>query len=150
MTDETKRMCVLLPCGNGQRWAVPQACLAEILTLQEAEDSPPAQVSWRGSDLPVLDLGDGGSEPWLNPRTSSGLIAVILGVTGAGADHWALAVRGDGLAVRNVNEQDCQDRPEDEQDYALAAFELAGTLYQVPDLPSLQQRALQLETAVSA
>ncbi len=148
MSEENKRMCVLLPCGNGQRWAVPQTCLAEILTLQEVEDSPPAQISWRGRDLPVLDIGEGGSEPWLNPRTSSGLIVVILGVTGAGADYWALAIRGEGLAVRHLDEQDCQDRPEQEKDYALAAFELAGSLYQVPDLPSLQQRALQLDTAV--
>ena len=64
-----------------------------------------------------------------------------LGLAGQGQDYWALAIRGEGLSVRQVQAQDCEDRPEEQLDYALAAFALGDVTYQVPDLPALQQRA---------
>ena len=143
-------MCVLLPCGAQHNWAVPQSCLAEILTLQATADSPPETVSWRDREVPVLDFGAAGDELWLNPRSGTGLVVIILGVSGEGPDYWGLAIRGHGLAVRNIHEEDCEDRPEEVQDYALAAFALQGTTYQVPDLPALQQRVTQPDTAISA
>ena len=150
MTDQNDRMCVLLPCGAEQNWAVPQSCLAEILTLQAAGDSPPNTVSWREQEVPVLDFGAAGSDPWLNSRTGTGLVVVILGVSSEEPEYWGLAIRGHGLAVRHILEEDCEDCPAEVQEYALAAFAMEGTTYQVPDLPLLQQRAVQADTAISA
>lgn len=141
MAGRDDRMCVLLPCGAGQRWALPQACLAEILTLQLDLDAPPAVVEWRGLQLPVLDFGAEGAEPWFDTHSGTGLVAVLLGLAGADGASWALALRGEGLAVRRLLAEDCEDRPEEQRDYALAAFTLDEVTYQVPDLPALQARA---------
>ena len=146
MSDRDDRMCVLLPCGDGQNWALPQQCLAEIVTLQEAAECPPASISWRGLDIPVIDFGADGVEPWRDARTGAGLVAVLLGLEGLGQEYWALAIRGEGLGVRRIRAQDCEDRPEEQRDYALAAFVLETVIYQVPDLPSLQQ---QVRTAAA-
>jgi hypothetical protein len=136
-----ERMCVLLPLGEELQWAVPQSCLAEIITLQPECTGPPASVAWRGLDVPVLDLGEGGAEPWLDSRTGAGLIAVMLGVAGQGCDYWAVALRGVGVAAHRLVADDCEDRPDAIGDNALAAFSLNGNVYQVPDLPALQQQA---------
>lgn len=141
MADRDDRMCVLLPCGAGQRWALPQACLAEILTLQLELDAPPPVVDWRGLQVPVLDLGAGGAEPWFDTHSGTGLVAVLLGLEGADGACWALALRGEGLGVRQLLAEDCEDRPEEVRDYALAAFAVDAVTYQVPDLPALQARA---------
>lgn len=142
MSDSAARMCVMLPLGGEQRWAVPQSCLAEILTLQTQDREPPARVAWRGVDVPVLDRGRDSGEPWLDSRTGAGLVAVILGLAGGEGSYWAVALRGGGLAVRRLQDAECEDQPEAAADYALAAFSLDGSLYQVPDLPALQSQAL--------
>ncbi len=141
MSDRDDRMCVLLPLGSGQRWAVPQACLAEILTLQADDGQPPSELSWRGLSVPVLDPGYDGELPWLDPRIGAGLVAVLLGEAGEGCDYWAVALRGAGLAVRRVLAEDCEDQPEQVLEDALAAFTLDEILYQVPDLTALHRRA---------
>lgn len=141
MTDENERMCVLLPVGEEQRWAVPQTCVAEIMTLQAGAGDPPEAVCWRGVDIPVLDPGRATAQPWQDPRSGSGLLAVILGVAGQDCDYWAVALRGDGLAIRRIADGDCEDQPQARDETALAAFSLDGSLYQVPDLPALQQQA---------
>ncbi len=141
MSDSEARMCVMLPLGGGQHWAVPQSCLAEILTLQPEGHEPPGCVSWRGAEVPVLDHGRESGDPWLDSRTGAGLVAVLLGLGGQCCDYWAVALRGSGLAVRGLEEGECEDQPEAAADYALAAFSLDGSLYQVPDLPTLQQQA---------
>ena len=40
--------CVLLPVATGETWAVPQNCLAEILTVHTTEEAPPRQVERNG------------------------------------------------------------------------------------------------------
>ena len=142
MSDRDDRMCVLLPVGTDVQWAVPQPCLAEVLTLQPGTSAePPASVVWRGVEIPVLDLGSGGAEPWLDAHLGAGLVAVMLGVTGTGCDYWAVALRGGGLAARRLLAEECEDQPEAVAANALAAFSLGGSVYQVPDLPALQQQA---------
>ncbi len=147
MSDNDDRMCVLLPIGSRQHWAVPQACLAEILTLQSEGSQPPAQVTWRGQEIPVLDPEAEGDAPWLDASTGAGLLAVVLGEAGKGCDYWAVALRGRGLSVRQLVAEDCEDRPADALEHALAAFLLDETLYQVPDLPALQQQAVAASAA---
>lgn len=141
MSDLPDRMCVLLPCSGELRWAVPQACLAEILTVSADGGEPPELVTWRGVDIPVLDLGSDGATPWQNIRSSTGLIAIVVGVRGVGVDFWGLALRGEDLSVRRVVEGDCEDIPEAVLDSSLAAFSLDGVVYQVPDLVAWQQAA---------
>lgn len=150
MSNPGTRMCVLLPCGGDLRWAVPQSCLAEILTLATEDENPPETMTWRGIELPVVDIGAPSGTPWRNAQGGTGLIAVVLGVDDEGSDCWGLALRGDGLSVRDVQESDCRDLPESVVDNSLAAFALGGAVYQVPDLPSLQRLAAAHGTAISA
>ena len=150
MSAAKNRMCVLLPCAANRLWAVPQNCLAEILTLPADSDSVPSEISWRGVDVPVMDFGADGNVCWRDPQNGTGLVAVILGVRGVGFDYWAVALRGSGLAVRHIDEDECQDLPEAMQEHALAAFELDGQTYQVPDLPALQCLVLETDSAVTA
>lgn len=150
MSAKKQRMCVLLPCASNRRWAVPQSCLAEILTLPAQGEAAPACVQWRGLSIPVMDFGAQGKVPFRDAQNGTGLIAVILGVRGSGCDYWGLALRGSGLTVRHIDESECQDKPEALQEYSLAAFELDGQTYQVPDLPALQGLATEMDSAASA
>ena len=150
MSEQKQRMCVLLPCASNRHWAVPQNCLAEILTLPASDNNVPAQVRWRGVDIPVIDLADGSDLSWRDENKGTGLIAVILGVRGAGPDYWGVALRGEGLSVRQLDADECDDRADAMQEYALAAFELDGQVYQVPDLPALQGLAMERSTAATA
>lgn len=150
MSDRAERMCVLLPCASNRRWVVPQNCLAEIMTLPTEEDRVPDQVSWRGVDVSVMDFGADGDVPWRDEHNGTGLVAIILGVRGAGPEYWGVALRGDGLGVRHIDESECHDRPEAIQEHALAAFELDGQTYQVPDLPALQCVAMEMDAAAIA
>lgn len=150
MSDQAEQMCVFLPCGADRQWAVPQNCLAEILTLPASEDLVPTQVNWRGVDIPVMDLGTSDGPPWRDAGNSTGLVAVILGVRGEGAEYWAVALRGPGLSVQKVDSVDCRDLPAAVDEHCLAAFELDGRIYQVPNLPALQGLALRPDTAAAA
>ena len=48
MSDKPSRWCVLMPCSHAESWAVPQNCLAEIVTLHAVDAHPPPEISWRG------------------------------------------------------------------------------------------------------
>lgn len=140
MSDNSSdRWCVLLPCADNEHWAIPQVCLAEIVTLQDAGNQPPGVLQWRGVEVPVCDFGVGGNTAWRDPRAGTGLIAVVLGVRNEGCDFWSVALRGDGVAIRNLGQVSLQDCPAEARDYATAAFRLDDTLYQVPDLLRLQR-----------
>lgn len=150
MSNDRKRMCVLLPCGDELRWAVPQSCLAEILTLTATGDVPPDSVSWRGLEVPVVDIGADSRTPWRNSQSGTGLVVIVLGVKDQGREYWGMALRGNGLSVRNVQDEDCEDLPEPLVEHSLAAFLLDGVSYQIPDLPSLQRLATAVDTAIPA
>lgn len=139
MSDKQSRWCVLIPCSSEQTWAVPQSCLAEIVTLQTDDEQPPASIRWRGVDVPVKDLGASGEAPWLEARTGTGLVAVVLGLKGGACDYWGVAVRGQGLGVRDIAEEEVEDWSGELPEHASAAFQMQGVVYQVPDLPALQQ-----------
>ncbi len=140
MTDKASRWCVFLPCSREEIWAIPQSCLAEIVTLPAAQESPPQQITWRGREVPVLDLGTGNDPAWRESKGDTGLVAVILGLKGQGNDYWAVALRGDGLAVKNIAVERITDVPEQVSERSTSAFELHGVIYQVPDLPELQKQ----------
>jgi hypothetical protein len=140
MTDSTDRWCVLIPCSQTETWAVPQNCLAEILTLHSDTDQPPAEVNWRGQTVPVLDIaGDDGS-PWRQKRRETGLVALFLGLKGEGCEYWGLAVRGEGLRMVSLSTEEVEDMPEQVQEHATAAFDFHGVLCQVPDLDGFQKK----------
>lgn len=139
MTDESSRLSVLLPCSHDQVWAIPQRCLAEIVTVTAEGDRPPSEIDWRGESVPVLDfLGDEQAD-WRDSRTGTGLVAVMLGLKGGGWRYWGVAVRGEGLGVSEMKEEQMEDAPEAVVDYATAAFRMHGRVYQVPDLGALQR-----------
>lgn len=139
MSDESLRSCVLIPCSKTEAWAVPQICLAEILTLQAATEEPPEEVEWRGVRVPVLDMGRDDGSAWLE-SSGSGLIAIFLGLKGEGCEYWGVAVRGEGLMIEKVSPDDIEDAQEQVLPHATAAFHLKGVLYQVPDLDELQKK----------
>ena len=89
MADNTKRWCVLIPCSSTETWAVPQNCLAEIVTLQADTQQPPQQVQWRERTVPVLELGNGAGSLWQQPRRETGLVAIFLGLKGEGCEYWS-------------------------------------------------------------
>jgi len=139
MSDDAMRSCVLIPCSTRESWAVPQVCLAEILTLQTAVESPPAEVEWRGCTVPVLDMGKDDEASWQEQR-GAGLVAIFLGLQGEGCDYWGVAVRGEGLVVEIVSPEEVSDAPDEVLPHATAAFRLNDVLYQVPDLDGFQRK----------
>ena len=142
MSEQQERMCVLLPCASNRRWALPQNCLAEILTLAAAGELPPQEANWRGCMIPVLVAGgeeaQARADNWRDQHSGTGLVAVIPGLQGVGCDYWAVAILGDGLRLFAIDEAAIEDAPEEVRDYASAAFRLDGIVYQVPDLKDLQ------------
>jgi hypothetical protein len=144
MSEVAARWCVFLPCAKDEIWVVPQNSLAEIVTVQDGGRNPPGHITWRGEDVPVLDLGESGEIPWRNPMSETGLIAVILGLKGTASGYWAVALRGEGLAVKNIANEKVQDVPEKIMVRSTAAFEINNIVYQVPDLPALQIQVREL------
>lgn len=140
MTDETLRWCVLIPCSETESWAVPQICLAEIYTLYTDASAPPEQIEWRDRQVPVLDLGAGDGSVWRESRRGSGLIAIFLGLEGENCEYFGVAVRGDNLTAAKVSADTVKDVPEKKLEHATAAFELDGSVFQVPDLDGLQKK----------
>lgn len=139
--DTQKRWCVLVPCSSTETWAVPQNCLAEIVTLHTDAATPPATLNWRGRTVPVLDLGRGDGAQWSEPQRGTGLVAIFLGLKGEGSEYWGLAVRGKGLKAVNLSQADVQDVPGQVAAHATAAFTVDGVLCQVPDLDSFQKKS---------
>ncbi len=140
MTDDTSRWCVLIPCSNTESWAVPQNCLAEIVTLQASAEQPPDELSWRGQTVPVLDFGYDDGSQWRDQHGGTGLVAVFLGLEGEGCDYWGVAIRGEGLAVTPVATGDAEDTPASVLEHSSGAFKFHGAVYQVPDLALLQRK----------
>jgi hypothetical protein len=140
MADNAKHWCVLIPCSNTETWAVPQNCLAEIVTLPADTQLPPGQVQWRERKVPVLDLGNGDGSLWRQPRRETGLVAIFLGLRGEGCEYWGVAVRGEGLVVAGLSPEAVEDMPGRALEHATAAFMFNGVLCQVPDLDGLQKR----------
>ena len=140
-SGEEGQWCILLPCSEGERWAVPQNTLGEIVTLHADSEQPPDMLTWRGESVPVLDLGGDGESPWREPMGGTGLVAVFLGLEGEKCRYWGLALRGTGLAVKRLLPAEIEEATGAVAEYATAAFDLAGDTCQVPDLPALQRRA---------
>ena len=138
--EERGQWCILLPCSNTEHWAVPQNVLAEIVTLPTDEEQPPGELEWRGESVPVLDLGDPGESPWQQRVGGAGLVAVFLGLSGENCDYWGLALRGEGLAVKQIQPAEVEEVTEGVAEHAIAAFSVGGVTYQVPDLHALQRR----------
>ncbi len=137
MAEDPKRLCVLLPLAGNLRWVVPQNCLAELVTVHAAQDTPPATIAWREQVVPVLDFGAEDSTPWCDAKSQTGLIAVFLGLREQPLEYWGVALRGAGLGVRKLDlESGVEVAAEGE--FALAAVELEGQVYTLPDLPALQ------------
>lgn len=140
MTDDTKLWCALIPCSQTDTWAVPQNCLAEIVTLHTDTLRPPTEIVWRERTVPVLDLGSDDGSEWQQPHRDAGLVAIFLGLKGDDCEYWGLAIRGDGLQVAPLVAAEVEDVPERAREYATAAFMLNGRLCQVPDLDRFQQK----------
>lgn len=138
--DNESRWCVLLPCSSQETWAVPQKCLAEIVTLPTEASSPPAELFWRGRDVPILDLGRDNVAPWRDSRAATGLIAVMLGLKGGSWDYYGVALRGGGLNMKDLSREQIEDAPEQALEGASAAFRMNGKIYQIPDMTSLPDR----------
>ena len=128
-----------MSCSDTQNWALPQNALGEIVTLASEEEQPPTQLSWRGRQLPVLNLADADCGPWRDTRSRTGILAVILGLRGdENGDCWAVALRGGLLTVQSMEESDLDDAPDDKLENSTAAFRYRDRVFQVPDLQAWQ------------
>ncbi|MEZ5572982.1 MAG: chemotaxis protein CheW [Halioglobus sp.] len=139
--DVSKRWCVLVPCSKTETWAVPQNCLAEIVTVHTLGSVPPDEVSWRGRSVPILDLGREDGSQWSEPDRGTGLVAIFLGLKGEGCEYWGMAVRGGGLKMVSLSPEEVEDLPEQVAPHATAAFKFDGVVCQIPDLESFQRQS---------
>lgn len=139
MSNAASRMCVLLTCSESQSWAVPQRCMGEIVTVPATDDQPPNEINWRGEVIPVVNFGREDGLPWRDQRSATGLVAVMLGLQGEACSYWGVAVRGEGLGVRALEESEIEDLPDAALEHATAAFRMNDVVYQVPDLLALQR-----------
>ena len=140
MSENANRRCLFLPCSDGEIWALPKNCLAEIITLYKADEKPPAQITWRGHEVPVVDVDTGDVARWRDSRSGTALVAVLLGIEGLGCEYLGIAMRGLGLSLQTVPEDEVEECPEQATPASLGAFRWRGVVYQVPDLLALQAR----------
>ena len=131
---------VLLPCSKDEIWAVPQKCLAEIVTLAADTAEPPDQFTWRGQTVPIVDLGAGGSTPWRDNAEATGLVAVILGLKEGSWDYCGVALRGEGLGMKDLAREPVEDAPDCVVEGAISAFRIGEQIYQIPELQELDKR----------
>jgi chemotaxis signal transduction protein len=147
MTEKVTGCCVLLPGTPEFSWVVPQACLAEIVTVPSADEMPPAAISWRGETVPVMDIGGHDAGQWRDQRGGAGLVAVLLGQRDEACWYFGLAVRGVDLGVSNLSQEQIEDLDEPLSDYSAAAFRMNEHTYQIPDLLALQRALASREAA---
>lgn len=141
MAEEvTQTSCVLIPCSETERWAVPQACLAHIQVVKSTSESPPEVVLWRGREVPVMDRGRNGALPWAERRAGTGLVAIFIGLEEEGCEYWGVAVRGEGLDIARLTQDNMRDAADQAMEDAVSAFIYNDVLYQVPDLNGLQKQ----------
>ena len=141
MTDKPSSWCVLLPCSKDEKWAIPQNCLAEIVTLPAQDDEPPAHFTWRGQEVPVLDLDKKHELPWRDARAGAGLVAVMLGLQEGSWEYCGVALRGEGLGMKDLASESIEDASELAMAGSSSAFRMGGELYQVPNLQELHVRS---------
>jgi len=140
-TQETpSRWCVLLPCAKNETWAVPQNCLAEIVTLPSDADQPPRHLTWRGQEVAVLNLDPRNESPWRDARAGTGLVAIMLGLKGGAWEYCGVALRGEGLAMKDLAGEAIEDAPDQALDSSASAFRMGGEVFQVPNLDDLHTR----------
>jgi hypothetical protein len=123
--------CVLLPCSNGETWAVPLNSVAEVVV---GGDWRSERLRWRGRELPCYPSGQA--------EQNGGIYAVMVGLGDLAGDHWAVCLRNQALAYLPLAETDTIQLPGDTSPNAdiLAVFAVAGKTCVVPDLGALQLR----------
>jgi len=139
MSDKSARSCLTLPCSAEEIWAVPKNCLAEIITLYGVDEQPPAQISWRGHDVAVLDMDDSRETRWRDQRAATGLVAILLGIDGLDCRYLGVALRGQGLGLHEIPDADMEDCPQLALPRSAGAFRWNNVTYQVPDLLAIQK-----------
>ena len=140
MSEKTSSWCVLLPCSKKEKWAVPQNCLAEIVTLPAADEEPPAQFTWRGQEVSVMDLDEKHESSWRDERAGTGLVAVRLGLHGGAWKYCGVALRGGGLGMKDLATESIEDASDHVLESSTSAFSMGGEIYQIPNLQELHTR----------
>ena len=139
--DISSRWCVLLPCSPGETWAVPQNCLAEIVNVPSDSEEPPTHFSWRGQDVPLVNLDQAQDAPWRDARAGTGLVAVMLGLKGGAWEYCGVALRGEGLGMKDLAGEAIEEAPDLALENSFSAFRMDGEVYQVPKLQELHARS---------
>ena len=139
MSINERQWCIFLPCGKGETWAVSQNAVAEIVAADAMSSEPPKQLMWRGKSLPVFDPGLGTGARW-REESGSGLVAVLLGLEGAELEYWGVALRGEGLTIKDIRREAVVDAQDEAHEHAVTAFRLHERLVQVPDLAMMQHQ----------
>ena len=96
--------------------------------------------------MPVIDLGVDGPRSWREEHGSTGRIAIFLGLEGQEVPYWALALRGEGIGMDTLPEDELEACSEEQvAEHALGAFKLRGKVYQIPDLAQIPDTMLAAE-----
>ena len=140
MTRDERQWCVFLPFGSGETWAVSQNVVAEIVTMPATSPEPPGELIWRGRTVPVFDPGVATQTPWCDQYGRTGLVAVLLGLEDGDLQYWGVALRGEGLTIKDMHREAVEDAREEAHADAITAFRLNQQLVQIPDLAMMQHK----------
>lgn len=123
--------CVLLPCANGETWAVPVNSVAEVLGAGELSSG---RLCWRGQELPVYPPAAATAEH------GGTMYAVMLGLRDVAGSYWAIRLQNRRLEYALLTGADLAEEDEEVGRTAdtLAGFVLAGHRCVIPDLGALQ------------
>jgi hypothetical protein len=140
MSSDVRQWCVFLPLGSGETWAVSQNVVAEIVTVPATGSEPPEELVWRGTTVSILDPGVATQTPWCDQYGRAGLVAVLLGLEGGDLQYWGVALRGQGLTIKDMHREAVEDARDEAHTDAITAFRLNQQLVQIPDLAMMQHK----------
>ena len=140
MSIDERQWCIFLPCGKGETWAVSHNAVAEIVAVDAVGVEPPEQLMWRGNNLAVFDPGLGTGTPWREAPGSTGHVAVLLGLEGAALEYWGVALRGEGLTIKDLRREVIEEAQDRAKEHAVTAFRLHDQLVQIPDFAMMQHQ----------
>ncbi len=64
----------------------------------------------------------------------------MLGLKGGAWDYCAVALRGEGLAMKDLSGELIEDTPDLALESSVSAFRMGGNVYQIPKLQELHAR----------
>ena len=87
-----------------------------------------------------MDLDEKNESSWRDKRAGTGLVAVMLGLQGGAWKYCGVALRGEGLGMKDLASESIEDASDHALESSTSAFSMGGEIYQVPNLQELHTR----------